>query len=381
MVCLLCLLQAWLSQPVAAQQATPTPASSSLQVSAGRPLLIGDELEISIVSLPTESRTVKIRQDGSFYMPMFGEVSAAGLTIPELRQRLEKKLSKDLRDPSVEVGLKAMAPSQVVILGEVNKPGQYNIEPGCTLTDLIAKAGGTTADANSGAATLVRQGKSTVVSIVPPVPGAEVDTTELESGDVIYIKTAEKASVTGEVIQPGRYSLSTGANTAWRMIMAAGGPKPGAALSRVQLARIGEGNVQTLDLSSGPTAPAASTPLKGGDTLTVPVQRVLVLGGQASKFVNLTGDDTLVDVVARSGAFTGDIDKVTIIRSADLKARRNKMESVDIKKAVTEHQQVAFTPVGDGDVLVVTEHHRGAGAQAAMNFFNILYTATYLFHL
>ncbi|MEM7475057.1 MAG: polysaccharide biosynthesis/export family protein [Planctomycetota bacterium] len=78
--------------------------------SSSFPLRVGDELHISSLTDPsvqlgdvTQGKGVVIQQDGKLYMKLIEPVTAAGLTIDQLRETLEVKYTKKIRTPSIDV--------------------------------------------------------------------------------------------------------------------------------------------------------------------------------------------------------------------------------------------------------------------------------------
>ena len=101
----------------------------------------GDTMEISI---PFESDTemiVNVRPDGTLGYMYGVEVHAAGLTYPELKETIEKKLEKYYINPSVDINGKTYSGSQVYVMGPVNNPGGIVIQNNTKLVDFLSMAG------------------------------------------------------------------------------------------------------------------------------------------------------------------------------------------------------------------------------------------------
>ncbi|GIW97503.1 MAG: hypothetical protein KatS3mg111_0836 [Pirellulaceae bacterium] len=80
-------------------------------LSASFPLQVGDELQINSLTDNenirlgdlTQGRGVAIQPDGNIYLRMIGPVRAAGLTVEQLRQKLEEAYSQEIRNPAIDV--------------------------------------------------------------------------------------------------------------------------------------------------------------------------------------------------------------------------------------------------------------------------------------
>ena len=113
----------------------------------------------------------------------------------------------------------------------------------------LAEAGGPSLTADQSQAILVRGDRTTKVSL-KPTAGPQF---MVQPGDIIYLERAPRISVGGAVNTPDLQFLTQGDTTVWDAIVACGGPKPEAALSRVKLARFAQaGEARILDLQRGP---------------------------------------------------------------------------------------------------------------------------------
>ena len=110
-------------------------------------LQVGDEIEIQVYREPELSGTFKINPAGEIRHSLAGSIPMAGKTIAEAEAFFTRKLAQDyLVDPRVIVKLLSTQSSQIVLMGEVVKPGVYPLPFGetTTLLQAIAGAGGFT---------------------------------------------------------------------------------------------------------------------------------------------------------------------------------------------------------------------------------------------
>lgn len=103
-----------------------------------------DELYISVWKNETLSRTVPVRPDGMISLPLVNDVQAAGLTPMELRDVVRQKLAGYMADPEVSVIVQGVRSFKVSVIGEVKKPGIYEIRGRSTVLDALAQAEGLT---------------------------------------------------------------------------------------------------------------------------------------------------------------------------------------------------------------------------------------------
>ncbi len=108
----------------------------------------GDVLTINVYQLTDlEKETVlnlQVDPSGQIYMPLLNHVDAVGKTTDELKNHLTTMLARDyIRDPRVAVSVKSYASKQILVLGNVTRPGPMALESNqASLLDVIGRAGG-----------------------------------------------------------------------------------------------------------------------------------------------------------------------------------------------------------------------------------------------
>jgi polysaccharide export outer membrane protein len=135
------------------------PGISSKVYEAPTGFLLGpeDELEITVWGNKDLTRATVIRPDGLISMPIIGDVQAAGLTADALAQRIAERLKQYLAtNPSVSVSVKEIKSYSVFVLGEVQKPGKFQLKSYVTVLQAISMAGGFTDYAKKNKLQVVR---------------------------------------------------------------------------------------------------------------------------------------------------------------------------------------------------------------------------------
>ncbi len=103
-----------------------------------------DVIDINVWKEPTISRTVPVRPDGKISLPLLNDVQAAGLTPQKLGQEITGELRKYLENPQVTVIVTAINSQRFSILGEINRPGTFQMLPNMTVLQALSDAGGFT---------------------------------------------------------------------------------------------------------------------------------------------------------------------------------------------------------------------------------------------
>jgi polysaccharide biosynthesis/export protein len=164
----------------------------------------------------------------------------------------------------------------VQILGEVTKPGDYEITEETTLLEVIQRAEGPRSGANLKGATLTRAGSASSLDLEALLRRGDTRVNvRLQDGDSILVpENRMKVYVIGEVVKPDTFLLPERA-TVLDALTAAGWHTPQADLKNVRLGHRGTDGtieVQTLDLNRlvAREKPLAPTPLRDGDVLLIP---------------------------------------------------------------------------------------------------------------
>ncbi len=146
-------------QPAAA---APPPASISAPASAsgvsapaGYVLSANDQVAVEVFGEDDLRTNGRLNGEGNLSLPLLGSVSLSGLTLTQAAARLTELYGKDyLVSPKVNVTLVGYAKRRFTILGQVNRPGSFEMPDGSPggvdLLEAIAMAGGYTRIAAPG---------------------------------------------------------------------------------------------------------------------------------------------------------------------------------------------------------------------------------------
>ncbi len=102
----------------------------------------GDVLTVKFFYNDELNEQLPVRPDGYLALQLVGEVKAAGLTVPELRQTLVEKYTGVLKQPEVTVIVNQFDTQMAYVGGEVARPNVIPISPYTTALGAIIMAGG-----------------------------------------------------------------------------------------------------------------------------------------------------------------------------------------------------------------------------------------------
>jgi len=101
-----------------------------------------DVLALTFPLSPELNQKVTVQPDGFISLQSAGDTYVQGLTVRELAQAIKKAYGGILHDPIVDVDLVDFQKPFFTVLGQVGKPGQYDLRNDITVTQAIAVAGG-----------------------------------------------------------------------------------------------------------------------------------------------------------------------------------------------------------------------------------------------
>lgn len=236
----------------------------------------GDVLSVIIFAGGTtqESLDLTVSSKGTINFPFLGEMKAAGLSIPQLTDRVTAPLRQDyFVDPQIIISVKDYKSKNVYITGAIEKPGLYPLERSTTLLELIAKAGGVTKERGNIAYILrdsmkalkdskkidqlVQQEKSIQVNLRELLDqGITSRNIELAADDVVYIQptnfsnlTKYKIYVLGKVEKPGMYDFQEGLTALDACTLAGGFAKYAAPNRSVITRRDSQASQETININ------------------------------------------------------------------------------------------------------------------------------------
>ncbi len=138
------------------QTAAPAPAvtsapqsSSGVSAPAGYILTANDQVAVEVFGEDDLRTNGRLNGEGNLSLPLLGSVRLAGLTLTQAASRLTDLYGKDyLVSPRVNVTLVGYAKRRFTVLGQVNRPGSYEMPEGSPggidLLEAVALAGGYT---------------------------------------------------------------------------------------------------------------------------------------------------------------------------------------------------------------------------------------------
>ncbi len=125
--------------PAVAQSSAP-PQGSVSSAAETVTLQSGDVIRVRIWREEDLSGEFPVDEFGMVILPLLGEKQVTGIPMHRLRDLLIEEYSVQLRNPSISI----TPMRRINILGEVVRPGLYQVDPTISLAGAVALAGGAT---------------------------------------------------------------------------------------------------------------------------------------------------------------------------------------------------------------------------------------------
>ena len=335
-----------------------------------------DSLSIHIWNVPEQSLNrsyiVPVERDGTIMIPQIGMLPVGGLTFSQTEKAITSRLSAHLKRFEVHVAMARLRTLKVYVVGEVVRPGAYEVSSLATISNALYAACGPARTGSLRQIKLVRDNQvaADVDFYQFLMFGDRRHDVRLQAGDVILVPPLGPiAAVSGAVKRAAIYELNPGTRLV-DLLQLAGGVTPSANLQRCQLLRLDQDKGRIMiDIDLGkiidtsgkkrPTANGGDVALQDGDFL-----RVASLPTQVVNVVTLAGavknpgpyefrPGMAVRDILKVDQFTVDayMDKAEIVRTNPL-TYETKVISFS-PKSLFENEKVEDIPLQRMDQIVV----------------------------
>ena len=143
----------------------PTSNPNAVTAPSGYVLSANDQVAVEVFGEDDLRTNGRLNAEGNLSLPLLGSVHLSGLTLTQAASRVTELYARDyLVNPKVNVMLVGYAKRRFTVLGQVNRPGSYEMPEGGSmgidLLEAVAMAGGYTRIAAPERITVRRRGPS-----------------------------------------------------------------------------------------------------------------------------------------------------------------------------------------------------------------------------
>jgi polysaccharide export outer membrane protein len=224
------------------QNGTRDPQSIPMDVPAGPDYVVGpgDGLAIDLWGGVSQRLYNTVDREGRISLPEVGPILVSGKSLADVQTNLQQVLRTQFRDVSVDVSLSRLRTIRIYEVGDLAKPGAYDISSLSTPLNALFVAGGPTA---RGSMRIVKHYRGN--QLVQEVDlydlllhGVKDDVARLENGDTVMVPPlGPQVTVEGMVRRPAIYELKD-EKTLADALQLAGGVLPAATLRHMEVQRL-----------------------------------------------------------------------------------------------------------------------------------------------
>jgi protein involved in polysaccharide export with SLBB domain len=200
----------------------------------------GDELNITLTGDINQQLTEQIDREGRIALPEVGRVEATGRSLQQLQQFIAASLRQQVHRVNVDVSINRVRSLRVYVVGDVLRPGPYDVSSLSTCINAIYQAQGPTVRGSLRIAQHYRGsqlvGNIDLYDLI--LHGVRNHIDSLAPGDTILVPpVGAQVTVDGMVRRPAIYELN-GEKTLAEVIDLAGGVMVSGSLRQITLERV-----------------------------------------------------------------------------------------------------------------------------------------------
>jgi len=201
----------------------------------------GDEVVINLWGPFEKEYRETIDRDGNLFLSELGKIGLGRKTFSEVRKNLKERLNRCYKNTRIDIGLGKVRTIKIFVIGEVKRPGSYQVSGLSNLLNALYLAGGPTKNGSLRKIIVLRKGiRKTSFDLYPFLLSGDTEsaTRAMADGDTIFVPPiGSVVAICGEVKRPAIYELRERTSLK-NLIDVAGGFLPSASLARIQIERI-----------------------------------------------------------------------------------------------------------------------------------------------
>ena len=153
---------------------------------------------------------LNVKLDGTILFPELGAISVVGLTLQEVKEKLSLLIEQSYIGVNIDVSMQNLSAKKITIVGAVETPGTYLVNPFSTITSALAYSGGVSDIGSLRDIKLLRNNKEVFSFDLYDllIKGDRSKDLTIEAGDTLLINAASQfVEITGAVKRPGIYEI------------------------------------------------------------------------------------------------------------------------------------------------------------------------------
>ncbi len=200
----------------------------------------GDAVNIDLWGSVSQRLHRTIDREGRLSLPEIGAIQASGHTLGDVQHIVQTALRTQFRQLEADISLDRLRSVRVYVVGDVGRPGAYDVSSLSTPLNALYEAGGPT---SKGSLRIIKHYRgSQLVETVDLydllLHGVHSSIQHIQSGDTILVPpVGRQITIAGMVRRPAIYELA-GEKTLAEVLELAGGVLPSGTLRHVDVERV-----------------------------------------------------------------------------------------------------------------------------------------------
>ena len=178
---------------------------------------LGDVFTVVLSGSKERIFDMKVQLDGTVFFPELGSISVVGESFEDIKNKFRNLVDQTYIGVKIDLSLKDLSAKKITIVGAVNNPGTYLVNPFTTISNSLSYSGGIQEIGSLRNIRLIRSnGDSFIFDLYDLlIDGDRKNDITIESGDVIIVGAASKfVNIAGMVKRPGSYDIVPGEDLA-----------------------------------------------------------------------------------------------------------------------------------------------------------------------
>ncbi|WP_421132389.1 SLBB domain-containing protein [Alteromonas sp. A079] len=208
----------------------------------------GDTFAVQAFAATNVQYNLTVTRDGHLLIPDAGAVTVSGLTFEEAKMAISEAIETKRIGIRTLVTLSEFRSIQIMLVGEVAKPGSYSVSGFSTLINALSSSGGIKRSGSLRNIQVKRQGKlvATFDLYALLLKGDDSANIYLRQGDLIFVPpVGSTIGIAGEILRPAIYEVAK-EKTVEQILALAGGLLPTANTQNAQIERVSQSGTYTL---------------------------------------------------------------------------------------------------------------------------------------
>lgn len=172
-----------------------------------------DQFTIILTGSKDAVFNLNVKLDGTILFPELGAISVVGLSLKEVKDKLSLLIKQSYIGVNIDISMQNLSAKKITIVGAVNKPGTYLVNPFSTITGALTYSGGISGIGSLRDIKLIRNNKEVFAFDLYDllIRGDRSKDITIEAGDTLLINsTSNFIEINGAVNRPGIYEILDG---------------------------------------------------------------------------------------------------------------------------------------------------------------------------